>query len=41
MIKAMPCKKIEGYKIPRQKKPLPAEGPFVGPPKTEANKLPL
>ena len=30
--------KIEGYKIPRQKRPPPAEGPFVGPPKTEANK---
>ena len=29
--------KIEGYKIPRQKKPFPAEGMFVGPPKTEAN----
>ena len=30
--------KIEGYKMPRQKNPPPAEGPFVGPPKTEANK---
>ena len=30
--------KIEGYKIPRQKKPMQPDGPFVGPPKTEANK---